>query len=347
MALLYSLVTAVAGPIGISTHPPEEPTMTASTTRRTTAARSRIAAVGAIAVAGALLLTGCGDQTDKGSDSGTKDSTGSAAPLADKLPADIRKAGVIKVGSDIAYPPVEFMQGGKAVGIDPDIAEALGKQLGVKFDFQNGKFDQLIVGLQSGRFNVIMSAMNDTKDRQNGIDSETGKKAGEGIDFVDYFTAGTSILVQKGNPKNIKSLDDLCGQVVALQRGTTSEGIAKAQSKKCTEDGKKAIKLQTYDTDPEALLRLKQGASVADLNDFPVAAYNAKTSGGGKDFEVVGEQIEAGPYGIGVSKKNTQLRDAIQAAVNAIIKNGEYEKILEKWNVTDGAVTEAKINGGS
>jgi polar amino acid transport system substrate-binding protein len=320
--------------------------MTARSTRRTTAAQSRIAAVGAIAVAGALVLTGCGDQTDKSSSSDTSSSS-SSAPLADKLPKDIKDAGVVKVGSDIAYPPVEYMQSGKAVGIDPDIADALGKQLGVKFEFQNGKFDQLIVGLQSKRFNAIMSAMNDTKDRQNGIDSDTGKKAGNGIDFVDYFTAGTSILVQKGNPKGIKTLDDLCGKVVALQKGTTSEGIAKTQSTKCKTDGKKAITLQTFDTDPEALLRLKQGASVADLNDFPVAAYNAKTSGGGKDFEVVGDQIEAGPYGIGVSKESTQLRDALQAAMDAIIKNGEYTKILQKWNVTDGAVTEAKINGGS
>ncbi|MFD8725033.1 ABC transporter substrate-binding protein [Streptomyces sp. NPDC059629] len=320
--------------------------MTASTTRRTTASRSRIAAFGAIAVAGTLILTGCGDHTDKGSGSGSS-SASSSAPLAGKLPADIRKAGVIKVGSDIAYPPVEYMENGKAVGVDPDIAAALGKQLGVTFDFQNGKFDQLIVGLQANRFNAIMSAMNDTKDRQNGIDSDTGKKVGNGVDFVDYFTAGTSILVQKGNPKGVKSLDDLCGQVVALQKGTTSEGIAKAQSTKCTKDGKKAITLQTFDTDPEALLRLKQGASVADLNDFPVAAYNAKTSGGGKDFEVVGDQIEAGPYGIAVSKENTQLRDAIQAAVAAIIKNGDYQKILEKWNVSQGAVTEAKTNGGS
>ncbi|MDQ0932592.1 ABC transporter substrate-binding protein [Streptomyces turgidiscabies] len=320
--------------------------MTASSTLRTTAAHNRLAAVGAIAVAGALLLTGCGDQTDKNSDSNSS-APSSSAPLAAKLPASIRDAGVVNVGSDIAYPPVEYVEGGKAVGIDPDIAAALGKQLGVKFEFQNGKFAQLIVGLQSKRFDVVMSAMNDTKDRQNGIDSDTGKKVGNGIDFVDYFTAGTSILVQKGNPKGIKSLDDLCGKVVALQKATTSEGIARAQSTKCTKDGKKAITLQTFDTDPEALLRLKQGASVADLNDFPVAAYNAKTSGGGKDFEVVGEQIEAGPYGIGISKGDTELRDALQAAMSAIIKNGEYAKILEKWNVADGAVTESKVNGGS
>ncbi|MFJ2606088.1 MULTISPECIES: ABC transporter substrate-binding protein [unclassified Streptomyces] len=318
--------------------------MTAFTTRRATA-RARTAAVGAVAVAGALLLTACGDQTDKGSDSAS--SSSGSAPLADKLPADLRKAGVIKVGSDIAYPPVEFMKDGKAVGVDPDIAAALGKQLGVTFQFQNSKFDNLVVGLQAKRFQMVMSAMNDTKDRQNGVDSETGKKVGNGVDFVDYFTAGTSILVQKGNPKGIKSLDDLCGKVVALQKGTTSEGVAKAQSAKCTKDGKKAITLQTFDTDPEALLRLKQGASVADLNDFPVAAYNAKTASSGKDFEVVGDQIEAGPYGIAVSKDNTELRDALKAALDAIIKNGEYTKILQKWNVTDGAVTGVKINGGS
>jgi polar amino acid transport system substrate-binding protein len=320
--------------------------MTARFTRRTTAPHTRLAAVGAIAVAGTLVLTGCGDHTDKSSGS-SDSSSSSSAPLASKLPADIRKAGVIQVGSDIAYPPVEYMESGKAVGIDPDIADALGKQLGVTFKFQNGKFDNLIVGLQAKRFQVLMSAMNDTKDRQDGVNSDTGKKVGDGVDFVDYFTAGTSILVQKGNPKGIKSLDDLCGKVVALQKGTTSEGIAKTQSKKCTTDGKKAIDLQTFDTDPEALLRLKQGASVADLNDFPVAAYNAKTASSGKDFEVVGDQIEAGPYGIAVSKESTQLRDALQAALAAIMKNGEYTKILQKWNVTDGAVTEAKINGGS
>lgn len=318
--------------------------MTVRSIRRMPPARSRPAAVGAIAMVGALTLSGCGDHTDNGG-SGKSDSS-SSAPLADKLPQDIRDAGVIKVGSDISYAPVAYMQGGKAVGIDPDIADALGKQLGVKFEFQSGKFAQLIVGLQAKRFNVVISGMSDTKNRQNGIDPDSGKKVGNGVDFVDYFTAGTSILVQKGNPKGIKSLDDLCGQVVALQQGTTSEGVAKAQSAKCTKGGEKAITLQTFDTDPEALLRLKQGASVADLNDFPVAAYNAKTSGGGKDFEVVGEQIEAGPYGIAVSKENTHLRDALQAAMSAIIKDGAYQKVLQKWNVTDGAVTEAKINGG-
>lgn len=72
-----------------------------------------------------------------------------------------------------------------------------------------------------------------------------------------------------------------------------------------------------------------------------------KTSGGGNDFQIVGEQVEAAPYGIALAKDNAQLRDAIKAAMDAIIANGEYQKVLDKWGVAEGAVTEAKINGGS
>src|SRR3954469_5830944 len=131
-------------PIGNSTHPPEEPTMTAGSTRRTTAAHSRLAAAGAIAVAGALILTGCGDQT-KDKNKGGSSAAASSAPLADKLPKEIRDKGVIKVGSDIAYAPVEFKDSaGKVAGIDPDLAAAMGKQLGVTFQFENGTFDALL-----------------------------------------------------------------------------------------------------------------------------------------------------------------------------------------------------------
>ncbi|GAA4864158.1 ABC transporter substrate-binding protein [Kitasatospora terrestris] len=293
--------------------------------------RTRFLAAGAALAAGTLLLTACGSDGDK-----TSTASGSSAPLYSKLPADIQKAGVVKVGSEVAYAPVEFKQGEKITGIDPDLAEALGKQLGVKFQIQDAGFDTLITSLSTKRIDLIMSAMTDNKERQ-----------GKGVDFVDYFKAGTSILVQKGNPKGIKSLEDLCGQTVALQKATVNEDTAKAQSEKCKAAGKGEITIQGYEHDGEALLKLKAGAAVADLNDYPVAAYNAQTSGGGKDFEVVGEQIDPGLYGIGVSKENAQLRDAVKAGVDALIANGEYAKILDKWNVKLGAVTEATVNGGS
>ena len=83
------------------------------------------------------------------------------------------------------------------------------------------------------------------------------------------------------------------------------------------------------------------------MNDFPVAAYNAQTSGGGNDFEVVGDQLGAGPYGIGFRKADTQLRDAFQAALKAIIADGSYDQVLTKWHVTAGALKTAAINGGT
>ncbi|MEV6248436.1 ABC transporter substrate-binding protein [Streptomyces sp. NPDC051742] len=321
--------------------------MTARTTRRTTAKTrtSRLAAVAAIAVAGSVLLTACGDQTEGGSATPTKEGgspSTNAAPLFSKLPADIQKAGVIKVGTDASYAPMEFTEGGKIVGVDPDIAAALSKQLGVEFKFTSGTFDGLITSIYTGRQDLIMSSMTDNKKRQEGLD-DSGKKIGKGIDFVDYFSSGVSLLVKKGNPQGINSLDDLCGKTVAVQRGTIYEDTFKAQATKCGAD---KLTIQAFDTDAEAQTRVKAGGAVADLNDYPVAAYIAKTSGGGNDFEVVGSQSDVGLFGIGVSKENTQLRDAVKEALDAIIKDGTYAEALKKWNVEGSAVKSATINAG-
>ncbi|WP_405938796.1 ABC transporter substrate-binding protein [Streptomyces sp. NBC_00726] len=322
--------------------------MTARSTRRT-AATTRIAAVGAIAVAGTMLLTACGDQTKNNDAESTKAGTGTSAGTsspADLLPADIKSKGVIRVGSDIAYPPVEFKdKSGKTVGIDPDLGDALGKVLGVEFKFENGTFDTLVTGLRAKRYDVAMSAMTDSKERQEGIDPETKKKVGEGVDFVDYFTAGVSIYTKKGDDQGIKTWSDLCGKKIAVQRNTVSHDLAKDESKKCT--GGKKVGIEPYDTDLEAQTRLRSGGVQAVSSDFPVAAYAVKTSGGGKDFQIVGDQVEAAPYGIAVAKGNDKLTQAIEAAMNEIIKSGEYDKIIAKWGVEAGAVTEAKVNGGS
>jgi polar amino acid transport system substrate-binding protein len=320
--------------------------MTASTTRRTTAARTRLAAVGSLAVAGALLLTACGDQTDSGGSSTSESTNGaSTAPLFSKLPAEIQKKKVIEVGTNAEYAPMESVEGGKIVGVDPDIAAALGKQLGVEFKFTSGAFDGLITAVNTGRYDIAMSSITDNKQRQQGLDDK-GKKLGEGVDFVDYFTAGTAIYVKKGNPKGLKSMDDLCGQTVAVQRGTTYEEALNAQSKKCTGAGKKALKIESFENDTEAQTRVKSGGAVAGVNDYPVAVDMAKKADGGNAFEVLDQQYEAAPFGIVVDKQNTQLRDVLKEAVDAIIKDGSYQKVLEQWGAQSGAISQSAINGG-
>jgi polar amino acid transport system substrate-binding protein len=325
--------------------------MTARTPRRS-AAFSRLSAVAALAVAGSLALAGCGDQTkkDSGSDagssaapSGSASATSAKAPLFDKLPKKFQDVGVIKVGTDASYAPMEQTQNGQIVGIDPDIAQALSKQLGVRFEFTNGQFDGLITSLYTGREDVVMSAMSDTKARQQGLDDK-GKKVGKGVDFVDYYMSGSSLLVKKGNPKGITSLADVCGQTVAVQRGTIYEDAFKKQKTAC---GSKGLTIQAFDTDSEAQTRVKAGGAVADLNDTPVAAYIAQKSGNGNDFEVAGDPADAGPFGIATDKSNTQLRDALKAAMDAIVADGSYAQVLQKWNASSGAIKTVTVNGGS
>ena len=278
-----------------------------------------------------LAATACSSSNN---DSPTVERTKAAAPLASLLPQAIRDKGTLVVGSEVAYAPVEFFDtdGKTIVGIDPDLGKAIGEQLGVKLEFQNGTFGSLITSLsKSKRIDLIMSAMSDNKERQ------------ASIDFVDYFTVGTSILVKKGNPTHIATLDDFCGKTIALQKNTTQQTVAQAQAKKCQAAGK-TLTILPFEHDPEALIQVKQGRAVADMNDFPVAAYTTTQS---SDFEVVGDQIEAGPYGIGVRKEDTQLRDALKAAVQALIDNGDYAKILAKWKVSQGALTTATVNAGT
>lgn len=261
---------------------------------------------------------------------------GPSKPGSAGLPHDVAAKGELVVGSDVSYAPIEFFREGtqQVEGLDYDLARAIGAKLGVRVRFVNSTFDGLIPALRARRFDVVMSAMSDTPERERA-----------GVDFVDYFNAGTAILVRHGNPDAIGSLDDLCGKSVGLQRGTTQEQLARQQARQCQAAGH-PMPVLAFDKDTDALQALATGRSVADLNDFPVAAYDARVSGGGKAFEVVGSQFRVAPYGIAVPTDNPRLRDAVRGALRSVIADGEYERILRHWDVAAGAVETVTINGG-
>jgi polar amino acid transport system substrate-binding protein len=291
-----------------------------------------------IVVTSAAALAACGSSNKSTTSTPTTVATG--ASLFSKLPSSIQASKELKVGSDIEYAPIEFYKLGttQVEGVDFDLAQALGAKLGVKVTFvDDTDFAGIIGALRAGRFDVVMSAMNDTAERR-----------AKGADFVDYFTAGTSIIVKKGNPLGIKAPADLCGHTVAVQRGTVQDtDVLTPQEPKCKQAGKPLTVLR-FEKDTDALEQVKNGRAVANLEDFPVAAYNAQTSGGGNDFTAVDVPgIAPGDYGIAVLKTNSQLRDALQAALKAVIADGTYDQILQKWNVSAGALKTAAINSGS
>jgi polar amino acid transport system substrate-binding protein len=306
---------------------------TGGTSVRSHPLATSIPAVGLLA---ALFLSGCASSND-GDVSTLPEASGSASGADSQakalVPAEIRTSGVIRAATDATYPPNEFTgpDGKTLMGFDIDLGNAVAQRLGLKIEFANAKFDTILTGIQGNRYDVAFSSFTDNKERQ------------AKVDFVDYFTAGTSILVKKGNPERISKLEDLCGKKVALESGTVQVDIAK--NAKCPPG--KPIQVTQLPDDAAARLQVKTGRVVADMNDFPVAAYTAKTSGGGNDFEVVGTQYETAPYGIAVSKQLPGLRDAIQAVLKAMVGDGSYQAILKKWDIEQGAVTDITINAGS
>ncbi|MFD8548773.1 ABC transporter substrate-binding protein [Streptomyces sp. NPDC059649] len=324
--------------------------MTASPTRRPAAGRHRKAVAAAAAVVASLMvLSACGDQTDAAiARREAQKSRNVHAPLFKLLPKDVQEKGFLQVGSDITYKPVEFRSNGVVKGIDPDLAAAMSKLLGIKLNFNNATFDTLMGGLKSKRYDIAMSAMTDTKERQQGIDSNTGKKIGQGVDFIDYLNVGVSLYTQKGKTNGVDGWETLCGKKIAVQRGTVSHDLAKDKSKACQKNDQEPISIEAFDNDSEAQTRLRTGGVDAVSSDYPVAAYAVKVSGGGKDFQMVGgAPLKAAPYGIAVPKGQEKLRDALKAAVELAIKKGSYADVLAKWDVKDAAVKEVKLNSGT
>lgn len=253
------------------------------------------------------------------------------------LPAFASAAAPLRVGSDISYAPLEFYAGHtkQVQGFDYDLAGALAVEMGTSVSFANHDFNDLLKAVDAGRYDIAISAISDTRART------------KQVDFVDYFLAGSGILVRAGNPHHIFNLASLCGMSVDLQRGTSQESAVKAQSARCTQVHLKAIDMHEYATDDEALGHFEAGETVAHISDYPVVAHLARTIDGGKKYQVSGNQFDVVPYGIAVAKTNPQLRDRVQSALKALIADGTYDRLLRKWGLEQGAMRSAPVNAGT
>ena len=275
-----------------------------------------------------LALTGCGRSTSgQTAPAGDSSSVAAGATAADLVPAALKQGGVLRVATAEGYPPMEMYKQGTQdlIGVDPDLAAAIAGRLGLKLEMTNASFPGLIPGLQADRWELAMSSMSDTEERR------------KAVDFVDYFQAGGAIMVAKGNPAGVKDLADLCGRAVVLAKGSSNLAIGEKQNAKCA---KKMTISQSEDA-PTGLLQIDAGRAVATIVDYPVAKTLAQQ--GGK-YEVLETQYDAGPWGLAIDKKDSQLRAAVQRALQELIDSGEYAKIMDKWDVKGSAVTAATVN---
>jgi polar amino acid transport system substrate-binding protein len=175
-----------------------------------------------------------------------------------------------------------------------------------------------------------MSSFTDTKERE------------KTVDFVTYFSAGTSFFVRGQNGVTVNTLADLCGKKVAVEKGTTQQDDATGQSKKCKSAGKPAVQLLVFPDQNGANLALSSGRAEVGMADSPVADYQVKKSEG--QFKSSGQPYGTAPYGIAIPK-GAGLAKPLLAAVKKVMADGTYKSILTKWGLADGAITDPKING--
>jgi polar amino acid transport system substrate-binding protein len=261
-------------------------------------------------------------------------SSSGGVPAIEKLvPASAKSSG-LTVASDATYAPDEFTQGSTIVGMDPDLVKALGKVMGLKVTVTNVTFDSILSGMVAGRYNIGASSFTDTKARE------------KQVNFVDYANVGESFYTLKSGGTSIMGISDICGKTVSVETGTTEETDAKAQSKKCTKAGKKAVTVSPYPTQSQANLAVSAGRAQLGFADTPVADYQVKKSGG--KFKIVGSAYAPAPYGLAVSK-SSGLTNAIHAALLYLQKHGTYQQIFKKWGLTgiEDPASAMKINGAT
>lgn len=289
-------------------------------------------ALPALAAAAALVLTGCVNNTE-GEEYVPFDVSGIEVDeaAAGMVPADIAEKGSLVIGTDASYPPNESKNSkGEIVGWGVDLTDAVAAKLGLDTEWEEAGFDTIIPKINGGTMDLGSSSFTDNPERQ------------KSVDFVNFYEAGVLWAAPIGEEVDP---DDACGHKIAVQQGTfqhTDELPDK--SAECVADGKDEINIVPYEGQAEATNAVVQGAAEAFTADSPVTLFAiSKLS---DKIAASGETFDLAPYGFALAK-DSDLTNAVQAALQSLMDDGTYAEILEYAGVQDGAISEATINAGA
>ncbi|NBE53752.1 ABC transporter substrate-binding protein [Streptomyces boluensis] len=304
--------------------------------------RRTAAAVTSIALP-LLALTGCGSGDPA---AGQPAGAASAAPSADVvgkvredpalaklLPAEVRERGTLRLASSVGAPPSAFhpsADSDEPAGQDIDIADAVGRVLGVKLERQEASFEAILPALESGKFDVGTGNFGVTEERLRTID------------FVTYINDGQGFSVRKDERdlKKVTSLVQLCGKAVGVGAGTTFETTLEERKGVCAEAGKKPYEVKVYSENAAALTSLQQRRIDVIMSTINGLRYQAAQPAAGVKFLGEFQRLDVG-FAL---KKGSPLAKAFRAAVNKLIDDGTYDRILKKWGTEKSALTESRIN---
>lgn len=277
------------------------------------------------------LLTGC--SSAESAESSVDDDARSVAEFNESaaalVPAEIAEAGALQVATTIGMAPLGYPdeETGELAGFNVDIMKQVGEVLGLEIEMHGVSLEQIIPGIQAGRYDLTASNMAITEERQ------------KVLDFVEYYFGSSSLATPAGNPEGLAA-DKLCGKSVGVSIGSFQQTqTLPAISETCTAAGSAAINMQEFPDQQKAVLAMNSGRIDAVAADSAILLYAADLN---KQVEVV-EKITAGSVlGIGMAEGST-LAEAIQAAVNDLIETGKYQETLEKYGIADLGIEHSEI----
>lgn len=248
------------------------------------------------------------------------------------LPARIRNAGVIVFASDAVIPPFIFTEGNRYVGSTYEFETAIAAKLGLKLKILNTVFGNLITSLQSRRADASMGDFTDTPVRRRVVN------------MIDYEKTSHKVMVKSGNPKHIAGVADLCGMTVGSSTGGLDALLEEQQSAVCKKEGKSPLSIKLFANTDGADLAVESGQIDAIIEEDQPGAYLARMTG---KVEQVGAPVGKSLHGIAVIKGDESLTKALHKAMQDVLEDGQYAKILAKWHASDTALTKITINKGN
>lgn len=249
------------------------------------------------------------------------------------VPAAVKQKGSLTLVTDPTYAPIDFTDDqGKIVGLEPDLALAVAKKMGVSISIEKADFNGILAGIQAKRYDASWAAFSITSERE------------QKVSMVSYMRGGTSVLVKKGNAAGVQAVLDLCGKTVAAQTGTTQAlNVLPSFEQQCEQAGK---------TKPTELLLPQQdnvnqavasGRAQALLADNALVGYYAKLQPDAfTSIDAI--LVDPAPVGVVTAQDDGGLAKAFQAGIQSLMADGTYTKIMQSWNMSSGTVDKSEIN---
>ncbi|HEX2283912.1 MAG TPA: bifunctional serine/threonine-protein kinase/transporter substrate-binding domain-containing protein [Mycobacterium sp.] len=305
--------------------------------KRVLAVASAVVLVAAVGTFGVWQWRSPGERDDA-RPAGLAENTSKPAPvegavesIAATVPEDIRATGRLVIGVNVPYAPMEFKNSdGQIVGFDVDLMKAVTRTLGLVPDYRDTAFESVIPSVMDGSFNVGMSSVTDTVDRE------------QSVDFVTYFQAGT-LWAQR--PGSFLDPDAACGLRVGVQYASLQETEEiPRKSDECVAAGMAPIEKVVFTSQDEVTAALINGEVDAMSADSPVTGFAIKLSRG--ELEPAGDVFDTAPYGWPVAK-GSALAESLRQALEHVMNTGEYRTIATMWGVEKGMIDKPVINGAA